>query len=339
MQIGEPDGVHALPQQRARRLVKKVGVALQKHRRGLLGQRAVEVDGEAVVPMHELLLLDLADGVQQLLRPADGKGGDDDAAAAVERALQIPGQRRNGVAGLFMQAAAVGRFHDQHVRRVHGLRVAEDGLASVADIAGKDDLFLNAVLRQPQLGARRAEQMPHVRKAQRHALRHAHALAVGARAEEPQRGERVVGGVQRLHGGPPRALGLARLPLRVGHLNVRRVQQHDAAECVGGLGGVNSAAEAVFAELRQKARVVDVRVGEEHRVDLAGSDGQRRVFKHVHALLHAAVDEVEMPGALQQRAAAGDLVRRAEEGEFHIHCSLFRFSPLYHPAPSGASAL
>ena len=317
MQVRKPDRVHALTQQLARRLVKKGGVALQKDRRRLLGERAVEVDGEAVVPAHELFLLDLADGIQQLLRPSHGKGRDDDAAAAVKRALDVPRQRGDGVAGALVQPSAVGGLYNEHVRRVHGLRVAQDGLAGVADVAGKDDLFLNAVLRQPQLHARRAEQMPHVRKPQTHALRRPYRFAVGARMQQRQRGGGIVGGVERLNGGLTRALGFARLPLRVGHLDVGGVHEHDAAQRVGGFRGVNFAVEAVLAELGQQPRVVDVCVREEHRVDLARRNGQRCVFKHVHALFHTVIDKKIPPAGLQQRAAPGDLVRCAEEGEFH----------------------
>ena len=83
-----------------------------------------------------------------------------------------------------MGAVAVGGLHDHIVRRGYPLRVAQYGLARVADVAGKDELFRLAALAQPYLDAGRAEQVPDVRKADRDALRGLYGLTVRARAQE-----------------------------------------------------------------------------------------------------------------------------------------------------------
>ena len=48
---------------------------------------------------------------------------------------------------------------------------------------------------------------------------------------------------------------------------------------------------------RQKTGMVDMGMGDEHKVDLAGGYGQGLVFVHIFALLHAVVDEERCPAA------------------------------------------
>ena len=82
-------------------------------------------------------------------------------------------------------------------------------------------------------------------------------------------------------------------------------------------GGVDGALEAVLIELGNHAGVVDVGVGQEHRLDHAGTDGQGDILEHVGALLHAAVHHVILTAHFQQRTAAGDLMGSADKLNFH----------------------
>ena len=68
-------------------------------------------------------------------------------------------------------------------------------------------------------------------------------------------------------------LALAVLPLRLKLLDVGRVPQHDAAQLHGWVGGIDPAPEPVAGQQRQKAGVVDVVMGRQHTVDLAGGHG------------------------------------------------------------------
>ena len=118
--------------------------------------------------LYEAAVFDLADEIQHLLRSADGKRGDDDIAAAVERALDAGGKRGNVVRPLVgVVTVAVGGFDDEVIGLVDVLRVAENRLVEVSDIAGKDDLFLTVVFPEPDLDGRRAQKMPDVGKAYR----------------------------------------------------------------------------------------------------------------------------------------------------------------------------
>ena len=92
---------------------------------------------------------------------------------------------------------------------------------------------------------------------------------------------------------------------------MRRVPQHDTAQLHGRDGGVDLAPEAVVRQQRQKTGMVDMGMGDEHKVDLAGGYGQGLVLVHIFALLHAVVDEETLPCRFQHGAAAGHLVVRA----------------------------
>ena len=127
----------------------------------------------------------------------------------------------------------------------------------------------------------------------------------------------VLHGIHWLHRFCTGALALAVLPLGLKLLDVRGVPQHDAAQLHGGIGGINFAPEAVAHQQRQQAGMVDVGMGRQHPVDLAGCHRNGLIFIHILALFHAAVDEEPPPGGFQHRTAAGDLMIRAQKRDLH----------------------
>ena len=131
--------------------------------------------------------------------------------------------------------------------------------------------------------------------------------------------------IQRLGRRLAGAGGLAPLPLGLGHLDVRCVAQHDAAQVAGRLRGVDRAAKALLIQQRQVAGVVHVCVRDEHELDLRRRDGDGNVLKQVPSLLHAAVDQAVVPADLEQGAAAGHLVVGADKCQLH-GLAPFRFS-------------
>ena len=127
----------------------------------------------------------------------------------------------------------------------------------------------------------------------------------------------VLHGIHGLHQLGTGALGLAVLPLGLELLDVGRVPQHDTAQLHRGVGGVDFAPEAVAHQQRQHTGVVDVRMGSQHPVDLAGCHRDGLVLVDIPALLHAAVDQEPTTRGFQQRTAAGDLMVRAQKRDLH----------------------
>ncbi len=89
-------------------------------------------------------------------------------------------------------------------------------------------------------------------------------------------------------------------------------------------------------------------VGHQHRVDIAGMEGQAAVIHLVPALLQAAVDQYPLAVDLQAVAAAGNAPVGAKKTQFHGVNSFFslwgwgcflllfsipRFSPLHNRKP------
>ena len=131
----------------------------------------------------------------------------------------------------------------------------------------------------------------------------------------------VLNGVHRLHRLRAGALALAVLPLGLELLNVGRVPQHDAAQLCRGLGGINSAPEAVAHQQGQQARVVDMGMGGQHAVDLARRNGDGLVLIDILALFHTTVDEVALSRRFQEGTAAGHFVVGTQKRQFHRHTS------------------
>lgn len=108
---------------------------------------------------------DFPQEIEQLLRASDREGGDHDVAAAVEGFLDDTGKQRGIIGRDIVVAGAVGRFDNDIIGFIYVLRVADQRLVEVADIARKDDFFGDAVFGDPNFDRSGAEQMPHIDKA------------------------------------------------------------------------------------------------------------------------------------------------------------------------------
>ena len=319
MQVVEPEGVDAVLYQRERFFVEACVVALHEDARRFQRERAVDVNGEARVAGDHILLFYPADKIEYLLRSADGEGGDEHVSARVERGLDAVAQDRDVVRALvFVQAVAVGGFHDEPVAFKHRARILDYRLVGVADVAAENDFAVFAAFGKPYLDRRGAEQVADVGEADIHSLEHADALIVIAGAELRDKPLHVVDCVYRLAGLLALALRAAVAPFGLGFLDVRGVHQHYLHQIAGRGGRVDLPAETVFIKQRQLAGVVDVRVSQQHAFDLRGTDGQLRVDEGVRALLHSAVDKDVSAVYFEQRAAAGNFVISAEKGDFHM---------------------
>src|SRR5690606_13901406 len=104
-------------------------------------------------------------------------------------------------------------------------------------------------------------------------------------------------------------------------LDVRAVGENDGAQVTGGEGGIDVALEALLAEVRKVAAVVDVGVGKDDDVDFLRVEmGEAAV--HLVALLAAALEQA----AIEQDAGAVDFEQVLGTGggargtaEFHSH--------------------
>ena len=305
------DGVDALFQQSAGLGVKAVGVCIPEDAGGLGGKRAVDVDREVAVSFDKAFFLDLPQKIQHFLRAAHRKAGHHHVATPVKGALQDFCQLCHIVRPGVVVAVAVGGLHKHIVRLLDIGGVFYDGLIQIADIAGEHQLCGGAALGDPQLDAGRAQQVPHVHEPCFDARGKLNALAVLHAQEQAAGGFGVLYGVHGLHRLCAGALALAVFPLGFKFLNMRRVPQHNAAQLHRRDGGVDPASEAVVRQQRQKTGMVDMGMGDEHKVDLAGGYGQGLVFVHIFTLLHAVVDEKPLPCRFQHGAAAGHLMVRA----------------------------
>src|SRR5262249_48155506 len=105
---------------------------------------------------------------------------------------------------------------------------------------------------------------------------------------------------------------------RILFLDVRRVGQDQAAELLRGRRAENTAPEAVLDEPGQVAAVIQVRVGEDHRVD--GARGHRERLpvagpKLLQALKQAAVHQNPAAGDVEEVLGAGDGAGGAQKGQ------------------------
>ena len=129
-----------------------------------------------------------------------------------------------------MQPVSVGRLDYQIIRLIHRQRRTDQRQARIADIAAEDKLPCFSAFRQPQLHTGGTKQVTNIGKPNLYAFRCFDTLRVAARAQQPQYARRVLGRIDRIDSGTTGARRPSVHPLCVGHLNVRRIHQHDPAE-------------------------------------------------------------------------------------------------------------
>ena len=345
LQAGEHQRVHAGADGLLHLLIQELGVALEEHGGRLNGHGAVHIDGEISVAGDQAPLLDLPDEVQHFLGAAHGEGGDHQVAALIQGGLDAAGQGRDIVHPLCaVVPITVGGFDHQILCVLHRLGVPEDGLVQVAHIAAEAELPGLAVFREPDLNGGGAQQMAHIGEADADAVIHLDNLAVGAGDHALHQPGHVLQVIQGLHLRPAVSQGFAAFPLRLGHLDVGAVTQHNVAQGAGGGGGIDRAPEALLIQQGQMAGMVDMGVGQQGKIQLPGRDGQRLVFKQIPPLLHTAVHDALFISHLNIGAAAGDLMGGTKKCDLHIKrssCFMFRvLMYLYYTSrPSAARSV
>ena len=235
------------------------------------GQGAVDIDRQGRNPPF---LEQLVQAVDDLLGSPHRKGGDQQGAAPAGGFVDDRGQAVLG--GLIggMALVAVGGLHDQDVRPVGGRgRIADDGDVGAADVAAVEQPLPPAGVMvvdvEDDVGA--AQDVAGVDHGQVDAGKDLSAPVV-AEADELLHGrDHVLLGVERFE--EDLVLGAALLAVDVfdvALLDGGAVHQHRRAQVAGGGGGVDVAAEAVLHQAGNGAGVVDMGVGEDHRVDGGG---------------------------------------------------------------------
>ena len=183
------------------------------------------------------MVFDLADKVQQLLGAAHREGGDHHIAALAQRFVNDFRQLVGVGPHLGVVAAAVSTLHDHIVGVAEKLRIADNGLIHIADVAGKYDGAGLAVFRQLQTDAGAAQQVTGVDKRRLHAVAQRDLLPVLAGGHKLVHTHGIGHGVERLLQGTACALVLTVFILGVTFLNVCRILQHNVQQLRRQTGG------------------------------------------------------------------------------------------------------
>lgn len=217
-----------------------------------------------------------------------------------------------GVVAVAVIAIAVGGFEHHHVGPVQRRGRSHQRRAGVAEVAGKHQAARLHLVVELHFDDRRAEDVPGVVKGHPHATSDRHGAAEADRPAQLERAFGVGLGIQRLDARLADPVAPAVLPLGVLFLDVRGVQQHEFQQFAGGLGGEDRALEALGRQARQQAAVVQVGVGDDHRVDARGIEGEGRavaVVGFAAPLAHAAFEQdLHAIEGFQQITGASDLL-------------------------------
>src|SRR5690606_15407436 len=126
--------------------------------------------------------------------------------------------------------------------------------------------------------------------------------------------------VERVEGGFPLLFAMFVEPLGVLRLDVRGVGEHDLTEVARGEGGVDVAVEAPTGEGGEGPAVVDVGVGEDHRIEARGIEGKGAVafVRLVSAsLVKPAVEKNSRAVDVDEVLGTGGRLGGAAESDVH----------------------
>ena len=264
------------------------------------------------------------DIVKQFLGALHGEGGNDEISPAGRGGFDRLGQLLATTPGVFVEPIAVGGLDEQVVGLVHRGRVADDRRPALAEIARENQLGPARAFSDPDLDDSRAQDMPGVEESDAQAGEDLEFLGIFDRFEEGQGLLRVLHGIEGLFQGAPGPFGLAVAPFHLHHLDMSRIRQHHRAKIGRGLGGDDPAAEALSRQAGQEAAVVDMSVGEEHRIEAVGLEEEGVPVARPNfpfALEHSAVDQQAPAGRLQQVAGTGYRPCRAAKSDLQSHPS------------------
>ena len=258
----------------------------------------------------------LCNGVEQRLRPADGKYRHHCHAAAFGQSLQCGCQFSQQIL-CRMASVAIGGF-DQYgigcrgpIRRIH------QGVIGTPQVPGEQ----NAPSRDFQQHAGCTQDVACRSECHTPALDRLEGRSQGHFLDQWQTVERILAGVQGQGGG---VFGKAMAVGECGifFLNVPAVGQQDAAQVLCARRGVHMPCKPLLGQQRKEATVVQVRMGQHDGVDLVGRDGKRipvaqpQLFE---ALEQATVDQQAVPLVAYQIFRPGDRIRSAQESDAHTH--------------------
>ena len=225
--------------------------------RGARAQRAIHEHREArQFPGADQFVQHIDD----LLRASDGERRDDDLAVLPDGFVDEPADNGVGINPHGVFAAAVSGFNLEVVHVLDRQRVAQQFIAAPANVAAKQIAKFSRAFLHVENHLRGTDDVPGIAERHGHAGHGLKRLLVSHANELGHGLLGVGGGVKRRDGRQifPRAdFGDKNGVL---FLDVRRVQEHDAAQVARGGRAMDFSGVTLLDEVRQLARVIHVRV-------------------------------------------------------------------------------
>src|SRR6266700_4647533 len=233
---------------------------------GVLRHRTVEKNRHICEPACRLQALEI---IEQALRAPDGKGWNDNGAAAADRSADDVRERLFRV-HLGVQSIAVGRLDDKIVSMFDLNRIDHRGVVVASEIAGKDD----GAVAQFKLNRRGSQNMTGPAKPHADPTLNRIVLVERQRPQELKSASRVLLRVQR-----QRRLVL-REAMAVGEfgvffLQMPGIRQEYPAQIDGGPRAEDASREPLFDQKRQGTGVIEMRMCQNSGRDAARLERKR----------------------------------------------------------------
>jgi len=263
-----------------------------------------------------------AEMVHQFLRALDGKSWDDYVSSGLNSPVYSVTQEVFHIAGGPMVTVPISRFHHHVVRLPEDGRIMHERLVPLADIAREEELPAASVLAVFQLDHGRPQDVAGIVETGPHVPVQGDILSITDRLDEGKALLGILDGVEgHLGMRPLAALFFVSLALVCGvfFLYPGGIQPHDLHQILGSRGGQDRAGIPLPDELGEEPGMVQVTVGEKHKIEASGKYGKGfPIAGHILPFLEkAAIDQDTEPIDLHKIAGPGDLTGRSQELDPH----------------------
>lgn len=275
--------------------------------------------------LQRTVLVCLVQQIKQLLRTFDGERGNQHLAATLDRIAHNRTKRLVIPCGRLMKTAAVRTLHQHDIHIGHDSRILQQLIISTTYVTRKQQplplpvvtvIDIKAHLRSPQ-------NMACIVKRHGNAIAKLHGPLIPCRHKLIHTFHGILLRIDR-HGRrimPPTPLIHLIEEIAVALLNAARIRQHNLAQIARRMRRIDIAVKTVLHQIRQIARMVDMRMGQHHAIDRfrieigkIPVDPQRFLAP---ALIHAAIQQNAPSVHLKQMLGPCRRTCRSTEMYFH----------------------
>ena len=208
-----------------------------------------------------------------------------------------------------MHPVAISGLDQKIICALRDFRIFQQWTVSIAQISGKHHLDLFPVFFQPDFYERRSQQMSRIPETNGNLITYRNLMIIVTWYKMLHHALHII---QVIHGNDFRKTGSSRLPvlpLRLKHLNMRTVTEHNVTQLRRRIGRKHLSPKTLCIQKRQQTGMINMRMCHKHIIDLPRIDRDFLILINIRSLFHTTVYQKIFLSDLYIMAAARYFMR------------------------------